>query len=529
MKSKLIILLVIAAVISGQHLNAQVSSYSFSQNFGGYGISGQGNKIGSSNQDDEVNQLALPFTFTYNNTPYNSVYVCSNGYISFNPLNGFEYSALSDFQTTEVIAAFAQDLVMGTAIKADFTAGSNIITNCSSTLGISVGDTIFDINFDFGGNPVVTGFSGNDIVVNTAALNSAVNTDVFFSNGSIRESVSGTAPNRVFELEYKNFTRFFVYDEVMNFKIRLYETSNRIEYVYGFFSPGISTTGSEVGLKGASLADFNSREITSLTTWSTSSPAGLITDPCLYSPQNFPAAGLTFIWSPSVCVTPSIQVSQPSPAVCSGQSATITVSGAETYSWSTGSTASVQVVTPSATSTFTLFAFNGACSSSLAVTQSVVANPTITLVQSKSHICRGNTATLTASGAGSYTWSNGATTSVIVVSPTLTTTYSVSGANEGCQASKAIVQNVSSCTGLDESTIKSATMVYPNPFSDVLTVNCEAGNRITLTDALGNLVLLQEAETDGQQRLSTAELRAGMYILSVTGHSGSYSSKVVKR
>ena len=72
-------------------------------------------------------------------------------------------------------------------------------------------------------------------------------------------------------------------------------------------------------------------------------------------------------------------------------------------------------------------------------------------------------------------------------------------------------------------------MVYPNPFSDVLTVNCEAGNRITLTDALGNLVLLQEAETDGQQRLSTAELRAGMYILSVTGHSGSYSSKVVKR
>lgn len=47
-------------------------------------------------------------------------------------------------------------------------------------------------------------------------------------------------------------------------------------------------------------------------------------------------------------------------------------------------------------------------------------------------ICQGNSATLTAVGASSYTWSTGATTSSIVVSPTTTTIYSVTGQSLTC-------------------------------------------------------------------------------------------------
>ncbi len=62
-------------------------------------------------------------------------------------------------------------------------------------------------------------------------------------------------------------------------------------------------------------------------------------------------------------------------------------------------------------------------------------NPTPTVIATSATICAGSSATLTASGANSYLWSTGATTPSIVVSPTATTTYSVTGTSSaGCSA-----------------------------------------------------------------------------------------------
>lgn len=59
-------------------------------------------------------------------------------------------------------------------------------------------------------------------------------------------------------------------------------------------------------------------------------------------------------------------------------------------------------------------------------------NPTAT-------ICAGNTVTLTATGASSYTWTTGATTNTIAVSPTVTTTYSVTGTGtNGCVSTQTV-------------------------------------------------------------------------------------------
>lgn len=55
--------------------------------------------------------------------------------------------------------------------------------------------------------------------------------------------------------------------------------------------------------------------------------------------------------------------------------------------------------------------------------------PTITTAGAT--ICSGQSATLTASGVSSYSWSTGATTNTIVVSPTSTTSYTVTGSNIG--------------------------------------------------------------------------------------------------
>ena len=47
-------------------------------------------------------------------------------------------------------------------------------------------------------------------------------------------------------------------------------------------------------------------------------------------------------------------------------------------------------------------------------------------------ICAGQAATLTANGAAAYVWNTGATTSAVSVSPSNTTTYTVTGTTAGC-------------------------------------------------------------------------------------------------
>lgn len=584
--------------------SAQVSAYTFSQSSGVYGPVNTGSLVGPTFQDDDVTQVALPFGFTFNGTTYSTVNVCSNGYLSFAALSGFEYSAISDMFTSQVIAPFAQDLFMGTVVSGDVTQGSNTITNVSSLVGINVGDSINDsFFFSFGGiSPTITAINGNNIVVNLNAQANVVGQDLFISNGSIRQSVSGTAPNRIAEFQYKNFTRFSVYDEVINFKVRLYETTNKIEYVYGLTSVGAAQVGAEVGLKGSTNLDFNSRKVNHLNTWLTSTAATQITDDCSFSASKFPASGLIYEWnpvacsiptitvaqtntsvcagesvtltlsgastyswsngssSPSIVVTPAntttytaygfngscsstvsvvqqvipspmINVSQSSGTVCAGQNATLTVSGAASYSWSTGSTAASIVVAPANTSNYVAYGFNGSCASSINVVQNVTQNPTLTVAQTKSVICRGTTATLTVTGASTYTWSNGSSASVIAVNPTITTTYTVSGAMGSCVAQKTITQLVSACTGINEEmTMTKNLSVFPNPFSDEFTVVnvFEQEANVNLFDMLGNCVYSGKISAEAKETISSAHLQNGMYLLVIDNGNQKASRKVIK-
>ena len=66
-------------------------------------------------------------------------------------------------------------------------------------------------------------------------------------------------------------------------------------------------------------------------------------------------------------------------------------------------------------------------------TISINALPTIVISASNSSICNGESTTLTASGGSSYVWSNGENTPAITVSPTSTTTFTVTGTDSnGC-------------------------------------------------------------------------------------------------
>ena len=131
----------------------------------------------------------------------------------------------------------------------------------------------------------------------------------------------------------------------------------------------------------------------------------------------------------TVDVLPTIAIN--SATICTGQSATLIASGASTYTWNTSSNANPIVVSPTANSTYSVIGTSTAGCSNTATTQvAVIALPTITV--SSSTICSGDSATLIASGANTYTWNTGANTASIIVTPSSNATYTISGNLLGC-------------------------------------------------------------------------------------------------
>ncbi len=131
--------------------------------------------------------------------------------------------------------------------------------------------------------------------------------------------------------------------------------------------------------------------------------------------------------APTVTITPDT-------AICIGNNATLNVSGGGTYLWSNSSTSSSITVSPGTTTTYTAQVTNGGCTKDTTVT--VTVNSTITVIITPTKVsCLGKADTLTASGGSPYLWSNGATTSTIIVSPGSTTVYTVTVGSGSCAAS----------------------------------------------------------------------------------------------
>jgi len=121
-----------------------------------------------------------------------------------------------------------------------------------------------------------------------------------------------------------------------------------------------------------------------------------------------------------------------------GQSATLTAQNGATYLWSTIETAATITVTPTATITYVVTSTNYGinCTNSQKITMSCA----VGITASEATLINGCSSILTASGASTYTWSNAETTTAITVSPSATTTYTVTGTIVGvpCTATQLI-------------------------------------------------------------------------------------------
>jgi gliding motility-associated-like protein len=133
---------------------------------------------------------------------------------------------------------------------------------------------------------------------------------------------------------------------------------------------------------------------------------------------------------------PTLNATASNSTICSNQTTTLSITGADTYTWSTLETATTITVSPSTTTTYSVSGTNTltGCSNITNVTVNVTPTPTVNVSASAITICEGNTTTLTLTGATNYTVTNPSqtTTGTIVLTPTAQTTYTIVGESSNC-------------------------------------------------------------------------------------------------
>lgn len=248
---------------------------------------------------------------------------------------------------------------------------------------------------------------------------------------------------------------------------------------------------------------------------------------CTITDANSCTKTQTFSISSSTAA-PVVSISS-SNSICNGQSVSLTATGATTYSWNTGATTASISVSPSATTSYSVAGSNG-CVGYAVKTITVNPLPTITAVSSNTMICAGQSATLTAGGASTYTWNTSATGANLVVNPTTTTSYTVIGTSAAnCSNYTTVTQSVSVCTGIDALQAQATSMrVYPNPNHGSFTLEVSETSHVWITTIFGEILMDTSFEA-GSHALQLENLSNGIYFIHTLGQHGTqYQVKMIK-
>ncbi len=201
-----------------------------------------------------------------------------------------------------------------------------------------------------------------------------------------------------------------------------------------------------------------------------------------------------------------------SASICQGSSATLSVSGATSYSWNTGAAGNTLPVTPAATTAYTVTGTTLGCSATATASVFVENQPTVSIAAAQTTMCSGMSLTLTASGASSYSWSGGATTNSLVVTPSVSTFYTVYGTNTLCTGSTNIAITV---------------MAPPPLLVSAIPVSVCQGNSATLT-ASGSYSSFVWAGPNGTLSSTVVNpLLNTTYTVTAYGNAGCNTSSMV--
>ncbi|HQQ95404.1 MAG TPA: hypothetical protein PLQ93_12675, partial [Bacteroidia bacterium] len=132
-------------------------------------------------------------------------------------------------------------------------------------------------------------------------------------------------------------------------------------------------------------------------------------------------------------------------------------------------------------------------------------------------ICPNQSLTLTASGANTYTWSTGAQSSNITVSPAISSFYTVTGTGtlNGCSSSKVFTVTVLSCTGLmDFIAGDQYALIKPNPNAGEFEIELDRDAEAEICDLRG-FSIQKILCTKGRSAFKLEALAPGLYLVKI--------------
>lgn len=223
------------------------------------------------------------------------------------------------------------------------------------------------------------------------------------------------------------------------------------------------------------------------------------------------------------CNPPAITSITTNGAICSNQpfilQPTITGTSPFTYTWTgSGSFSSNSVSSPTVTNAsgnYVLTVTNGCGTATLAVTATVTPAPTLSVVASASVVCAGQSVTLTASGATSYSWTGGISNGVSFT-PTTTASYTVTGTAGSCSNTAVRTITVDNCTGIREVTHNNNLQIYPNPSTGMFHISSTTEfSEITVYNLLGEICYSEKAN-GSKASIDLSAQTKGVYFYRIT-------------
>lgn len=242
------------------------------------------------------------------------------------------------------------------------------------------------------------------------------------------------------------------------------------------------------------------------------------------------AGRLNDLWKFSNCIGPTLTITSTGVSyMCAGQTATLTASGAYSYTWNVNQTiSSTLAVSPQGSSSYTVFGtdVNG-CKDTLEYIQTVVNPPTVVAQNLIPEVCPGQAGPLSAGGALTYTWSTQEIGATISVTPAVTTVYTVTGTDQnGCIGEATVTQSVG-CVGFKtNAATEHFVSLYPNPNTGEFQIRTDLNAnevRFVLQNTLGQKIyeeILPETSTHLKLDLPTGIYYYTFLIMGQKNESG---------
>jgi len=194
---------------------------------------------------------------------------------------------------------------------------------------------------------------------------------------------------------------------------------------------------------------------------------------------------------------PQLSVQNPNTQLCfpnpNNFSISLVASGANSYNWMPGNTSGpLRSVSPTVTTVYTVTGTNGSCATSSITAVTVINNFSVSVSATNTFVCFGNSVTINPTGANSYTFNPGGfSTGSLLVSPTVSTTYTITGATGFCRASKTLTLLVNPYFQTDVATSADSVCAgYPAFINGISTINftVNPGNLTTNPSIVAPLV-----------------------------------------